>query len=76
ILRYGSDEIAGHFLLHFTSIRIMHYYDRIEDVDQIEPLLDRYREECSSISGQISDLYTIYAHNYLPNQFQEEAVYK
>ncbi|CAF1646197.1 unnamed protein product [Didymodactylos carnosus] len=49
----------------------MHYYNKVDDVKKIRPLLDAYRAEMLSVYGPRSELYSVHAHKYLPNQVEE-----
>ncbi|CAF3434153.1 unnamed protein product [Rotaria socialis] len=69
ILAYGTDEVIDHFMLYFVSIRVLHFYESIQDVMIVKPLLDKYREDISHIYGDEKlQLYSLHAHKYLIEQ--------
>ncbi|CAF4491093.1 unnamed protein product [Rotaria sp. Silwood2] len=69
ILIFGPPELSSHFLLYFVAIRVMHFYENIQDVVAIEPLLDEYRKVISTVYNDDKlQLYSLHAHKYLPKQ--------
>lgn len=69
ILAHGTDEVINHFMLYFVSIRVLHFYESIQDVMVVKPLLDKYREDISRIYGDEKlQLYSLHAHKYLIEQ--------
>jgi hypothetical protein len=66
---FGSADISAHFMLYFVAVRIMHFYENVQDVVTVKPLLDEYRKNISIVYGDEKlELYSLHAHKYLFQQ--------
>ncbi|CAF3436936.1 unnamed protein product [Rotaria socialis] len=69
ILTFGNDAIISHFMLYFVAIRVMYFYENIQDVVNVKPLLDKYRKDISVVyQDEKLHLYSLHAHKYLVEQ--------
>ncbi|CAF3097655.1 unnamed protein product [Rotaria socialis] len=56
-------------MLYFVAIRVMHFYENIQDVVNVKPLLNKYREDISVVyQDEKLHLYSLHAHKYLVEQ--------
>ncbi|CAF1387708.1 unnamed protein product [Didymodactylos carnosus] len=71
VVKFLPAAIANHFVLFFLSIRILHFYEDVSQIDDAKEFLQQYRKELAAIYGAKFELYSVHLLQYFPNQCRQ-----
>ena len=64
------DRLAVHFLHYFIYIRVLHFHEHKEELNDIDQFFNYYYEHLAENYGPKSELCTIHIHSHLRTQVQ------